>query len=79
MENMVKAFTAFMFFDLKSFGVKDRDIKSAFKGTALKTIEEVEQQLKGKTLQGLLDKYTEEKSKYATILLIKAGNIMASL
>ena len=77
-ENMIKAFTAFMFFALKSFGVKDKDIKSSFRGTALKTIEEVEQRLKEKTLQELLDEYTEEKSKYATILLIKAGNIMAS-
>lgn len=78
-ENMIKTFTAFMFLDLKSFGVKDREIKSSFKGTTLETIEEVEQQLKEKTLQELLDKYTEEKSKYATILLFKAGNIIANL
>ena len=76
-ENMIKAFTAFMFCRGKSFGIKD--IKSSFRGTTLKTIEEVEERLKEKALHELLDEYTNEKSKYANILLIKVGNIMASL
>lgn len=78
-EDMIKNFTAFLFCSMKSFGVKDEDIKSSFKGTALKRIEAVEERLKKEELNKLWEEFAIEKSRYANSLLIKVGKIKASL
>ncbi len=75
-ENMIMAFTAFLFLKGKSFGRENHG--KVFKGTAIKIIETVEKRLNEKALPELLDEYTEEKSRYANILLTKAGSIIAS-
>jgi hypothetical protein len=78
-DNMIGALTAFMFCYAKTLGIKNEEIKSAFRGKPIKIIEEVEERLKEKSVQVLWKEYAEEKSIYADIILIKVGNIMASL
>ena len=76
-ENMINAFTVFLFLKGKSFGMENPG--QIFKGTAVEIIEAVEKRLKEKALPELLSEYSEEKSRCANILLTKVGNIVASL
>ena len=78
-ENAINIFTAFLFLKGQSFGMENA--KKPFRGTALKIIEEVEKQINEdkKTIDQLLTEYSEELSKSMNILLIKIGNVTASL
>ena len=79
-ENMIRAFTAFLICSTKIYGCKDEDIEKSFKGEIFKSIlQGIKEELREKPVQELWEKYAVEKSRCANGLLNKIGDIFASL
>lgn len=77
-ENAIETFTIFMYLKGRSSGLKDA--KRAFRGTAIKLIEEAEKQIEeeNKTIDQAFNEYSEKLAYSMNVLLIKIGIITAS-
>ncbi len=78
-DNAISVFTGFYFLEGEASGFKDA--KQAFRGEALKTIEEIGKQIKedGKGTDKLLTDYSEKLANSMTDLLTKIVDIRAKL